>query len=135
MELFLDDWRAGNVEAVTEEVPAEAKARSVYVPENKDLALLLEKDVRWTQDAGFVDSHLGEAWEHYESERFAILLSIPCTFLEVLKIGLELFSAYVGLGTRLEPAIYWVQKAQVACADVSVQVLMTELKVSSRSQW
>lgn len=58
MENCRADWHAANGEVVG--APTEVEVPPVDVPEMDDLALLLEKDAGWNQDAGFVDPRLVE---------------------------------------------------------------------------
>lgn len=54
MESSKADWRATNGQMTTNDAPDKPKVRACDVPDMEDLAFLLEKDAKWTQDVGFL---------------------------------------------------------------------------------
>lgn len=104
MESFRADWHTVGGEVAV--LLAKVKNRFVEGSNMKDLTLLLETDASWAQDVGPIVYHLVEAWKYYQGKLAAVKVLVPCTFIVLLEIGHDLFSASDGLEAGFDQARY-----------------------------
>lgn len=98
----MSDWRAGNGQEVTDDIPDDPKVPSSNEHDIDDLTLLIEIDDGWIQSIGSVDPQLVEVWVQYHGEIVTAKLAIIHSSIDVIKTGCELLAENIDLLVRLD---------------------------------